>query len=256
MDKKYMENLSPEQRKILNDIIKLEKPELMPILDVLESINANLKAIAEKETPVEERPEVQKMSLEGVETVTIKGKDGIDGKDGEDSVIPGPQGERGPEGKAGRDGKDGVNGVDGLDGKDGLNGENGKDGSPDTSEQIIEKINGDESEKKIKREKVEGLDEELKAIRELPRGGGGTSAMGVRQAFKYIFHTEQPTGLINGSNTTYTVKNTIFAVVAFSLNGEVIAQLPNYTIAGRTITFSTALSADYSGSDFECKYIG
>ena len=85
---------------------------------------------------------------------------------------------------------------------------------------------------------------------------GGVSAMGVRQAFKLIAHTEQPTGAINGSNTTYTVKNDIWWLAGFTLNGENIAQLPNYTIAGKTITFTTALPTAYSGKDFECNYIG
>jgi len=97
--------------------------------------------------------------------------------------------------------------------------------------------------------------DELKA-RPVGRGGGGTSAMGVAQAFKYIAHTEEPTGAINGVNLTYTVKNTIWWIAGFTLNGEQIAELPNYTYSGHTITFSTALSAAYSGNDWEIKYIG
>lgn len=50
--------------------------------------------------------------------------------------IPGMKGDRGEAGPAGRDGRDGRDGQDGKDGKD------GKDGSPDTGDQIIEKING------------------------------------------------------------------------------------------------------------------
>jgi len=113
-----------------------------------------------------------------------------------------------------------------------------------------------EGEGRLDKSAIRGLEEELKAIRALPRGGGGVSAMGVRQAFKYIFHTEAPVGDIDGANTTYTVSNVPFAVVSFSLNGETIAELPNYTVAGKTITFSTAIPAAYSGKDFEVKYIG
>lgn len=90
--------------------------------------------------------------------------------------------------------------------------------------------------------------------RPLAPGGGVTNAR-IAQAFKYILKTEEPTGDIDGVNTAYTVAQPIFAVVAFSLNGESIAELPNYTIAGRTITFSSALPAAYSGKDFEVKYI-
>lgn len=84
---------------------------------------------------------------------------------------------------------------------------------------------------------------------------GGVSNLRIQQAFKYILKRETPVGDIDGMNTTYTVTQPIFAVLAFSINGETIAQLSNYTIAGKTITFSTALPAVYSGKDFEIKYV-
>jgi BMFP domain-containing protein YqiC len=106
----------------------------------------------------------------------------------------------------------------------------------------------------------ETLESLIKRIEELERrpvgrGGGGTSAAGVAQAFKYIARTEQPVGDIDGVNLVYTVSAPIFFVMNFSINGAVITQLPNYTIKGRTITFATALPADYSGTDFEVKFI-
>lgn len=84
---------------------------------------------------------------------------------------------------------------------------------------------------------------------------GGVSNLRIQQAFKYILKTEAPSGLINGTNKEYTVTQPIFAVLAFSMNGEVIPQIPNYTISGNKITFSTALPAAYSGFDFEIKYV-
>lgn len=62
------------------------------------------------------------------------------------------RGDKGIDGKDGINGKDGSNGNNGIDGKDG---ENGKDGSPDTPDQVIEKIM--ESKKLIPENKVEGL---------------------------------------------------------------------------------------------------
>ena len=127
-----------------------------------------------------------------------------------------------------------------------------------TDEEIVEKINTlpIEPEFQIEKEHIKGLVEELARIASLPRGGGGVSSLAVRQAFKYIFHTEEPTGAINGSNMVYIVANPIWAIIGFTLNGEQIAELPNYTFANNTITFATALPAAYSGKDFECKYIG
>ena len=106
-------------------------------------------------------------------------------------------------------------------------------------------------------QKVEKLEKDIEELKKRPIGtiGGGVTNMRIQQAFKYILKTEQPSGLINGSNTAYTVTQPIFAVLSFSLNGETIAQLPNYTISNKTITFSSALPAAYSGKDFEVKYI-
>ena len=97
--------------------------------------------------------------------------------------------------------------------------------------------------------------EELKK-RPIGRIGGGTTDMRIRQAMKNIVLTEAPVGDIDGVNLSYTVSQPIFAVLNFSLNGEFIAQMPNYTIAGRTITFSTALPANFAGKDFEVTFFG
>lgn len=96
--------------------------------------------------------------------------------------------------------------------------------------------------------------EELKS-RPVGKGGGGVTNMRIAQAFKTILKTEQPVGDIDGANLTYTVSQPIFAILAMSLNGEVIAQLPNYTINGNTFTLSEALPSAYSGKDWEVKYI-
>lgn len=105
-------------------------------------------------------------------------------------------------------------------------------------------------------EELEKKYEELeKKLTRIGSSNGGVTNMRIQQAFKYILKTEAPVGAINGSNTTYTVSQPIFAILSMSLNGEVVAQLPNYTINGKTITFSTALPAVYSGKDFEIKYV-
>lgn len=105
-------------------------------------------------------------------------------------------------------------------------------------------------------DKVEKLEKEIEELKKRPIGtGGGVTNMRIQQAFKYILKTEEPVGLINGVNLTYTLSQPIFAILSMSLNGETIAQLPNYTINGNTFTFSTALPSAYSGKDFEAKYI-
>lgn len=129
----------------------------------------------------------------------------------------------------------------------------------ETPEQIRNKLELLQGEERLDKKAVKGLDEEFKKLGEqilnIPRGGG-VSALGVRQAMKSIFHTQAPVGAIDGANLTYTVSNDIWAIISFTLNGESIAQLPNYTFANKTITFTTALPVDYATRDFEVKYFG
>ena len=68
-----------------------------------------------------------------------KGEKGDKGDRGEQG-LHGMKGDKGDKGERGEKGDDGF-GIDGQDGKDGKDGVNGKDGSPDTGEEIVEKIN-------------------------------------------------------------------------------------------------------------------
>lgn len=128
---------------------------------------------------------------------------------------------------------------------------------PDMAEDIRNKLELLQGEERLDRSAIRGLDDydDIKKAVSEQKSEGGVSNMRIIQAFKYILKTENPTGDIDGVNTAYTVSQPIFAVLSFSLNGEIIAQLPNYTVSNRTITFSTALPAAYSGRDFEIKYI-
>ncbi len=145
----------------------------------------------------------------------------------------------------------------GKDGAKGANGEKGADGKTIIKEITKETLmHVDSATIAYFEDEINKLKDKIKEVDSKPRGGGGTSAIGVAQTFKWIAHTEQPVGVIDGVNTTYTVKNVIWWVAGFTLNGEQVAELPNFTYINRTITFASALPADYSGSDFECKYIG
>lgn len=175
-------------------------------------------------------------------------KDGEDGKDGQ-------KGDKGDKGDRGDKGERGATFI-ALRGAQGLPGASGKDGSPDTSEQVRDKLETLEGDERLDISAIKGIDEKIeKRVSAIPRGGG-VSAGAVAHAFKYIAHTEEPVGAINGVNTTYTVKNDIWWIAGFTINGEQIAELPNFTYVNKTITFSVALPAAYSGKDFECKYIG
>ena len=145
-----------------------------------------------------------------------------------------------------KDGKTPVKGIDFFDGVDGVDGTDADEKS--IIKEVLKQIKIPDNSTDI-----EELRKELKETKRLR--GGGTSTIGVKYALQRLLKTEKPVGVIDGANKEYTVTGTIFAVFAFSLNGEVITQLPNYTITGNKITFSTALPAAYSGKDFEVKYI-
>lgn len=124
-----------------------------------------------------------------------------------------------------------------------------------TSEEVRDKLASLAGSERLDKSAIKGLEEELNTLKKTRIGGGGTSTPGIIHAFKTALKTEEPVGDIDGVNTTYTVSQPIFAIFSFALNGEIVAQLPNYTISDRTVTFSSALPAAYSGKDFEIKYI-
>jgi len=145
--------------------------------------------------------------------------------------------------------KSGADGLPGLDGRDGIAGKDADE------KEIIKKILEEITIPEVEIESIKGLKEKLEYLSSPRLGGGGTSAIGIANAAKYFVKTSALTGTIDGTNKAFTVPSTIFAVLALSLNGEFIAQLPNYTISDKTITFSEAIPAAYSGKDFEIKYI-
>ena len=110
---------------------------------------------------------------------------------------------------------------------------------------------------KLRIEAIEGLQkilDELRQIRAQRFGSGGTSSMGVAAAMSNIVKKETPTGDIDGVNLSYTVTKPINAVLSFAINGMVIMD-SEYTIAGRTITFTTAIPSAYSGQTFRIVYV-
>ena len=168
-------------------------------------------------------------------------------------------GERGYDGKDGKDGRDGKDGksIVGPAGKDGSDGIDGKDGSPDMAEDIRNKLELLQGDERLNKSAIKGLEEELKrieAIRGTSRVGGGTSAMGVAAAFPRILHKETPTGDIDSVNLEYSVNHSINAVVLLSINGQIIED-SNYSVSGRTITFTEALPAALSGTAFRVVYL-
>jgi len=131
---------------------------------------------------------------------------------------------------------------------------NGTDGINADEEKIVKNVLKQVKIPKIDTTEIEKLREDLKQNKRLK--GGGTSAIGVAQTFKYIGHTEKPSGTIDGANKVFTVNKNIFWVAGFTISNQQIAELPNFTYAGKTVTFDQAIPAAYATRDFEIKYIG
>jgi hypothetical protein len=139
-------------------------------VDTLKKIEENTKPKQVQDVRVineEKAPDVQKISLEGISVITLKGDKGDKGDAGKDAtpptekelvsliqpLIPAPI-----KGDAGIDGKDGIDGKtptneqivallkplipSPLQGKDGKNGKDGKDGTLITAQEIIDKVKG------------------------------------------------------------------------------------------------------------------
>lgn len=189
-----------------------------------------------------------------------------------------------------KDGKPGPKGGRGEPGK-GIPGKPGKDGTLISGEEIIKKIN--KADTLINKDAIKGFAELEKAVAEKTgntttigwgahpltvqglgvtvdkntrfinfKGSGLASVTRTKsgvvevtlQAGAGTFYTETPSGLINGSNTTYTVANTITTVFNLAINGQYLHPTVDYTFTGTTITMVTALDASLSGRPFTITY--
>jgi hypothetical protein len=210
------------------------------------------------------------------DTVTVKGLKGEKGDPGE----KGDTGDVGPIGPQaeGIVGPQGEPGIPGPKGDKGDKGDPGKDGSPDTPEQIIAKVRGRISYDELSdRPNIEAfrkwggaqqlaiqrsnvlLASDVKVLDFIGAGvsvadlGGGVIAVTIPGASLGTIYTETPTGTVDGVNTTYTTAHTITTILSFAINGQFIHP-SDYSIAGSTITFGTALPVELSALPFTIIY--
>lgn len=140
------------------------------------------------------------------------------------------KGEKGDDGLVGKDGVSGRDGFDGLDGKTPIKNIDYFDGSPDTPEQIKEKI----LKVKLPIEAIANLQSILDELRKMRtssffggRGGGGGGGTP---------ETLVITGTVDGQNDTFTL-NKPFTFIVLHWNGQFQEPTTHYTISGTTITF-------------------
>ena len=173
--------------------IELFNKKISKLEEMLISHKENMKGVMS-----EMRSEMKEMMMEMKHEMPnlnsafemVKGKDGMNGEHGKDSEVPGPQGDKGDKGDPGKDGKngvDGLNGLDGKDGRDGVDGKDGKDGSPDTAEQVRNKLETLKDDERLDKDAIKGLKELLEEITRVAStkvvGGGGRRLQPVKFSF-------------------------------------------------------------------------
>lgn len=115
----------------------------------------------------------------------------------------------------------------GVPGRQGEPGKKGEDGSPDTADQVVEKVN--KAGKKVQLSAIEGLTEELRKVRR-EFGGGKGGGMG---------NTIHETHAVSSGSTSISIANTIAAggrAAWLYYQGQHLVYGTDYTINGRIIS--------------------
>ena len=181
---------------IIQKAEELQNPDTLA--EVILDIEEDIKEVEGK---------VQEIKVIAEITKKLQGEKGEKGKDGKDGIngTNGKNGVNGKDGSKGKDGKDGKNGKDGIDGLNGTDGVDGTNGSPDTGEQIVDKINKQDT--KIDRSKIKDLDKDIKELKErqpvinnIIQGQGGASGIRDVRAGSGIS--------VSKVNDVYTITNT------------------------------------------------
>ncbi len=239
-------SITPEQKN------KLEKfgaftqkvgvhPQL-PINDMLDEINTTLKTL------IPEQKDVQKVSLEGVEVVTLKGEKGDKGDIGEqgiqgekgdtgaDSTVAGPRGDRGEMGEPG---------LDGLDGEDGKDGVDGKDGSPDTPQQVRDKLETLTEEERLDISAIKGMEKtiaDIKSSNKTVQFRGGTVPIAITNAGVMVDKNVRYINFV-GSGVNSVVRSgtgVVTVTISGGGGGTTYTETPTGNIDGVNVTYTTA----------------
>lgn len=187
----------------------------------------------------------------------IKGYQGEQGEKGDkgDQGEPGQQGEAGPagepgmDGAPGRDGVDGTPGAQGEPGRDGVDGKDGLNGSPDTPEQVRDKLQTLLKDARLDASAIKGLEKymEHSALQSVVDS--------LWQRTQFLIN--RGTGTSSGGGTWGSITGTLSSQT--DLQAALDARLPlaggtmsgNITLGENTsVALDPALSADgkYSGT--------
>jgi hypothetical protein len=193
------------------------------------------------------------VEIKGAEVVTIKGEKGDTPTDDEltkliTPLIPPPEDGYSPvkgkdyfDGKDGRDGDDGIDGKDGYTPRKGIDYFDGKDGSPDTPEQIRDKLEKLEGDVRLDVSSVKGLEKYDKEIAVLKEG---------RPIFgpgKTKIYLKDLSVSLDGATKTFSI-GTHFGISGVWSSSSPFAFRPtiDYNEVGRNIVFTDVVDAAIS----------
>lgn len=171
----------------------------------------------------------------GEQGESIVGEQGEKGDVGKDSKIVGPKGDKGERGETGDNGTDGLDGIDGKDGFDGKDGETGK-----VDENIVVEL----------KDKIKELKEDITNI---PRGGKILTGR-----YTYTPMLDRLTSFTDGSTKTFILSKAPKETTTMEVSGTdfpiILDPTVDFTVSGKTLTLTAAVSAPSSGATLICKY--
>jgi hypothetical protein len=160
-----------DQAKQRVHIAKKKGQEWLDVVDTLDALADELNAVKKMEGPQGEQGEVGPEGPPGPQgepgPTGPQGERGLQGEKGaKGDSIRGPQGNPGPQGKPGKQGERGLRGIPGDD---------GKDGSPDTPEQVRDKLATLKGDKRLDASAIKNFPTLEKRVPVITFGGGGSS---------------------------------------------------------------------------------
>ena len=240
--------LSPQNQRLHKLATKNGSDADLLLLDELNALEDTLKTfqdeVEEKIAELKDRVSPSSQEIKAVLEQTgmmmdkfssverMKGDTGEQGEKGD----TGEQGERGEQGLQGERGEQGEKGEQSERGEKGETGADGKDGSPDTNEQIADKLNT--KEEIIEQSVIKGLKKDLDRLKaattnmagRIMGGGGG------RQPRVEDFEFDG-----DGTTTAFTLPAEPFGkgkLIWVYYDGQWLQRGKHFTIAGRTMTMT------------------
>ena len=261
--------MTEEQQKLLKYAEKAEIDKLLPFFEVLEEIRDIL---GNKEMPkvdIPEHPEVQKVSLEGIEVITIKGDRGDSPTDEHltnliKPLIPEVKDGYTPiKGKDYFDGKDGytpLKDIDYRDGEDGIS-PSVEDIAQATSEKLTPLLPKKEEivEEVLKSDKLKELDksdviqkitDSIKEIQERFTSISSSGGFGSRRV--YVPMRDNFTSLTDGATRIFYLSKAPLKSDTIQVFGTdfpiILDPATDFTVVGKTLTLSSSFPAPSAGS--------